>query len=221
MSTRSRPQAPKPASPESSWTNLDGLVISEATRPEAEPNSGSASGATAQADRPARGRWLRAIGTGIAVLVVALLPLRLWVAEPLRIVSDSMSETLVRGDHVLTWKLGAADQTWQRGDVISFERQGELLIKRVVGVGGDRVALRDGVLFVNGKRVDEPYTDPIDIDSVYFGPVSVPEGTVFVMGDNRRNSDDSRDYGAVPTSDVEGRVVAVIWPLGHFQTGEL
>jgi signal peptidase I len=90
---------------------------------------------------------------------------------------------------------------------------GQLMVKRVVAVGGQRVGIRDGRLVVDGKVQDEPYTDSDAIDSVYFGPVDVPAGHVFVLGDNRFGSEDSRKYGSLPLSAVEGKVLGAWWPL--------
>jgi signal peptidase I len=165
------------------------------------------------------GRFLHLLLVLTAVVVVLLVPVRLWVAEPMRITTGSMSPSLTPGQHVLTWKLDAGRHEWQPGEIVAFERGSQVFVKRVVAVGGDRVGIRDGELFVNGRRVPESYADAARIDSVYFGPVSVPAGSVFVLGDNRRNSDDSRDFGAVPTSDIEGRVVGILWPLSSFRTG--
>ncbi len=90
---------------------------------------------------------------------------------------------------------------------------GSLAVKRIVGLAGDRVAIEDGVLAVNGHLQREPYVDQSRVDSVYFGPVAVPPGDVFVMGDNRADSHDSRDYGAVPQRSLIGRVLTRLWPL--------
>jgi signal peptidase I len=80
----------------------------------------------------------------------------------------------------------------------------------VVAVGGDRVALEYAVLVVNGRPVSEPYVDHSRIDGTYFGPVTVPAGHVFVLGDNRFGSIDSRVYGPVPLDAVTGRVLGVL-----------
>ncbi len=155
----------------------------------------------------------------LAVLIAGgLLLVRLVVAEPFRIVSASMVPTLEAGDSVLVDKLSPGDDGPRRGELIVFEapRTGEITLKRVVGVGGDRVAIKDGLLVVNGRRPAEPYTDADAIDSVFFGPVRVPAGSVFVLGDNRRDSADSRTFGAVPNRDVIGVVRARIWPPGRW-----
>ena len=156
-----------------------------------------------------------------AFAVVVLVAVRLLVAEPFRVASTSMEPTLRAGDSVLVDKLAYGDDGPRRGDLVVFRAPAgdEVALKRVVGVGGDRVAIEDGLLVVNGRRPIEPYTDSEAIDSVFFGPVRVPAGAVFVLGDNRFDSDDSRDFGAVPTSDVIGRVRARIWPPGRWRWG--
>jgi signal peptidase I len=152
----------------------------------------------------------------IALAVAALLLAgRFAVAEPFAIPSDSMAPTLTRGDHVLVDKLayrGGGEPS--RGDLAVFRtpRSDEIMLKRVVAVAGQTVGIEDGVLVVDGKRPAEPYADSEAIDSVFFGPVRVPPGSVFVLGDNRRDSKDSRTLGAIPTRDLVGRARARIWP---------
>ena len=156
---------------------------------------------------------------GLAALaVVALVAVRFLVAEPFRVASTSMEPTLSAGDSVLVDKRAYGDDGPRRGDLVVFRAPADddVTLKRVVGVGGDRVAIEDGLLVVNGRRPAEPYTDPEAIDSVFFGPVRVPPGTVFVLGDNRFDSDDSRDYGPVAVGEVIGRVRARIWPPGRW-----
>jgi signal peptidase I len=176
--------------------------------------------ATRAAGDPPRARKRRtppplAIGVALIALVVVV---KLFVAEPFQIASESMEPTLRPGDQALVDKL--AGDSPRFGDLIAFHapRTGEILLKRVVAVGGDTVGLEDGVLVVDGRKVSEPYADPDAIDSVYFGPVDVRPGTVFVMGDNRANSDDSRDFGAVPTDRIIGRAVARVWPPSRWGT---
>jgi signal peptidase I len=148
-------------------------------------------------------------------LFAVLLVVRFAVAEPFSIPSDSMAPTLARGDHVVVDKLAyRGDATPRNGDVVVFRtpRTDEIALKRVVAQPGDTVGIEDGVLVVNGERRAEPYADADAIDSVYFGPVRVPRDAVFVLGDNRADSVDSRSHGPVPTGDVIGRARARIWP---------
>jgi signal peptidase I len=159
--------------------------------------------------------------TLVLVLVLVVLALRMLVVEPLRIRTTSMSPTLVAGQHVLADKVSRKDGGWRRGDVVAFRRtpQDEMLVKRIVALGGDRVGIADGRLVVNGKTVSEPYADPDRIDSVYFGPVVVPARHVFVLGDNRAESRDSRSFGAVRTTALVAKVDAVVWPLPPTRKG--
>jgi signal peptidase I len=146
------------------------------------------------------------------VAVLALIAIRVFVAEPFRIPSESMAPALQPGDQALVTKIGGAPG---RGDLVAFHapRTGEIMLKRVVAVGGDTVGLEDGVLVLNGRRPAEPYVaDPDAVDSVYFGPVRVAKGSLFVLGDNRGNSEDSRDFGTVPADRVIGRATARVWP---------
>jgi signal peptidase I len=156
----------------------------------------------------------------VLVALLLLLAARTWVAEPVRIPTSSMAATLLPGEHVLVDKVSAHVRAWRHGDVVMFRAPGtgELTVKRLVGLPGDKVAIRDGVLVVNGARVTEPYVASGAIDSVFYGPTRVPPGEVFVLGDNRRNSLDSRDYGPVPVDALEGRVMMVLWPPARMGT---
>jgi signal peptidase I len=183
--------------------------------PGAPADDGSAGVAAPAASAPAPAERRRQRPSGLAVgftLIAVLVLVRVFVAEPFRIPSESMQPTLRPGDQALVTKLDAKSP--HRGDLIAFHspQNGEVLLKRVVAVAGDSVGLEDGVLVVNGRQIREAYADPDAIDSVYFGPVKVRDGTVFVLGDNRANSDDSRDFGAVRTDSIIGRAVARVWP---------
>ncbi len=153
------------------------------------------------------------VAAGLLVLLAG--PVRVYVAEPFAIPSESMEPTLRPGDHVLVEKLSYRFDSPRRGDLVVFKTPGggTLSVKRIVGLAGDRVAIEDGVLTIDGQPQDEPYVDLRRMDSVYFGPIVVPRGEVFVLGDNRSDSTDSRDYGAVPRPSLIGRVLATLWPL--------
>ena len=149
------------------------------------------------------------------VLLVAVLALvggvRLFVVEPFYVPTASMAPTLRPGAQALASKLAYRFGSPHRGDIVvlsSPQHHSELLVKRVVGLSGQRVEVRDGVLLVDRVPQRESYVDYAMVDSTFFGPVTVPPGHVFVMGDNRSNSVDSRVFGAVPESDLLGKVFA-------------
>lgn len=146
--------------------------------------------------------------------MLALVLARAFLAEPFRIESQSMLPTLRAGDRVLVDKRAYRDALPRRGDLVAFHapRTGEVTLKRAIGLPGDTVAIEDGVLVVNGRRQSESYADPDAIDSVYFGPAAVRAGAVFVLGDNRADSTDSRDFGPVEQRDLIGRASVRIWP---------
>jgi signal peptidase I len=149
-------------------------------------------------------------------LVIVFGAVRPFVAEPFYVPSRSMLPTLKPHDRVLVAKFAYHLGKPRRGELVVFENpenRKENLIKRVVGLPGDTVAIKDAVLYVNGERIREPYVNYRLIDASYYGPVEVPKGYVFAMGDNRANSVDSRSFGAVPEKDLLGRVILRFWPL--------
>jgi signal peptidase I len=147
------------------------------------------------------------------ISLLVLIAVRVFVAEPVRIPSSSMRPTVVAGEHVLVDRLTYRLRAPRRWELVVFDLpDGQLGLKRVVGLPGDRVALRDGALVIDGRRVEEDYVDYESVDATFFGPVTVPRGQLFVLGDRRANSEDSRDFGPVPLANVVGRAVLVVWP---------
>jgi signal peptidase I len=144
--------------------------------------------------------------------------------RPYTVPTDSMRPTVVPGDRVLAEKVSESEV--HRGDVVVFKDKlwgNEPLVKRVVGVGGDVVACCDkqGRLTVNGTPVDETYLNGHGLSAQEAFKTTVARGELFMLGDNRAVSQDSRVHledaegGAVPASDVKGRVDATAWPLGR------
>lgn len=170
--------------------------------------------------RPGPPRTLLRVLVAVAIVLALLFLATRFVAEPLRVTSASMTPTFGRGDQLLVRKRLLGGILADAGDVVVFRRPGaepaagELMIKRVAAVAGDRVGVRDGRLVVNGVRVREAYVVPAEVDGTYFGPVTVPSGSVFVLGDNRADSVDSRDFGAVPVDHVVGNVLLRLWSAG-------
>lgn len=147
----------------------------------------------------------------VALMALAVVGLRAQVIEPVRVASASMAPTLNEGDVVVVNKV---DRQPARGELVILRspQNGERVLKRVVGVGGDVVAIRDAILYVNDVEMPEPYVDHESIDALYYGPVAVAAGSVLVLGDSRADSIDSRVYGQVSLRDVTGTVVARLWP---------
>jgi signal peptidase I len=140
---------------------------------------------------------------------------RPFVVEAFWIPSASMVPTLKYGDRVLVNKFIYRFTEPQRRDIIVFksvEGDGQDLIKRVVGVPGDEIAVRGGTLFVNGEPQKEPYVNKKFPDRSFYAPTTVPKDHVFAMGDNRANSQDSRVFGPVPEQNIEGEAFLRFWP---------
>jgi signal peptidase I len=162
-------------------------------------------------------------GGGVVEFLVILLVsfalvfgfVRPFVVEAFYIPSESMVPTLRIGDRVLVNKFIYRFAQPARGDIIVFESVeggGEDLIKRVVGVPGDKISVRGGRLLVNGEPQREPYVYKKYPDRSSAAPTTVPEDHVFVMGDNRANSRDSRYFGTVPEKKIEGEAFLRFWP---------
>lgn len=160
----------------------------------------------------------------LAIAVVAALVIRVFVAEVYVVPSGSMLETIQEGDRLVGEKVSYRLSEPQQGQVVTFQDPadaGTTLIKRVIAVGGQTVDLQDGQVVVDGEVLDEPYTlgkrtDPIVREASPFGtisyPFTVPDGYVWVMGDNRTNSLDSRYFGAVRVDTVTSHAVFIFWP---------
>lgn len=156
------------------------------------------------------GRLLSALAAGFVLLVVAsvagLLPVQV-----MRVASGSMAPTVATGDLVVVER-GAGPVRVRDVVVLPHPDTGTLMVKRVVALGGDEVAIEDGVLVVDSAPVCEPTIDPARLDGVWFGPVTVPDGEVFLLGDDRGESIDSRDFGTMRAAEVTGLVRIRVWP---------
>lgn len=144
------------------------------------------------------------------VLLLLVTVLRQWVVEPLIVVSDSMEPTIA--SHAVVFLYKPVDgSALPNGSVIAFRNPvGEgTALKRIIAQEGQTIAIRDAELYVDGVLVEESFVDHSRIDATYFGPVTVAAGSVFLLGDNRAASIDSRDFGAVPVSAIEGVVLSV------------
>ena len=172
--------------------------------------------------------WVSFLGM-LAVVVLITLGLRSFVFVPYEIPSGSMERTIMTGDMVFSEKVSYYFRAPERGDIVTFddpEVEGRTLIKRVIAVGGQTVDLKDGSVYVDGERLDESYTQGkpsyplshIAADADVAFPYTVPQGNLWVMGDNRTASQDSRYFGSIPASSVTGRAALIYWPIADIKT---
>lgn len=180
---------------------------------------------------------LKAVREWFTVIVVALLiafVVRGFVLQQFYISGPSMESTMFQNNRVLVNKLSYRLHEINRGDVVVFDRvttdgvevQHDDLIKRVIGLSGDTVSISQCEVFVNGKKVFEPYLNDYDLalsnlDDRCRVPemesITVEEGHLFVMGDNRPQSFDSRMFGTIDEKLVVGRAFVIIWPLNSIR----
>jgi signal peptidase I len=161
-------------------------------------------------------RLARELVIALGLAFMGSLVLNTFVAHAVSIdQGPSMQPNLYRDDHVMIEKISLNFRTPQRGDIIVVSRPGEpiSLIKRVLALPGERVEVRRGHVLINGSPLAEPWV-------TYFGgpdypATSVPRDHVFILGDNRAESRDSRMIGPVPLSEIEGRVLFIYWPPEH------
>ncbi|MBP1603050.1 MAG: lepB [Acidobacteria bacterium] len=183
----------------------------------------------------------------IVIAVVLALFMRTFVVQAFKIPTGSMEPNLLIGDHLLVNKfvfaptLSSAERTLlpmtdiRRGDIVVFkypEDPERDFIKRVIGLSGETIELKDRQIHVNGRAIQEPYAHYLprpagsaggevttgDVRERY-GPVVVPAGSVFVMGDNRDNSQDSRYWGFLPKENIKGKALMIYWSFDSSEGG--
>lgn len=134
-----------------------------------------------------------------------------------RVDGSSMMPTLKNGEFVLVNRVAYRFEPPQRGDIVVFHYPPDPqqdLIKRVIGLPGDEIEIQGGVVLVNGQPLIEPY---ISEPPLYAGRWVVPEGHLFVLGDNRNDSSDSHSWGMVPFENLVGKAVLIYWPFENLQ----
>jgi signal peptidase I len=180
-------------------------------------------------DRRALGCLIEVVETVVLTAIIFVV-LQTFVAQPFQVQQVSMMNTIQDGQYILVDKLTPRFDGYHRGDIIVFSppanaevEAGKPYIKRIVGVGGDTVSLKDGHVFVNGVELNEPYLydapDGPAQPTTAHGPQdtwTIPDGQLFVMGDHRERSSDSRDFGPIDLSSVVGRAWLRYWPLTDF-----
>ncbi len=201
---------------------------------QAQTSEAPAAANTAPPAKPRRGEGAWETLRSLLMVLAGVLCIRTFIAEATVIPTGSMEKTIMVGDHVFLNKLLYGPQlpytSWRvpplrtihHGDIIAFRypvNPSVMYVKRVIAVGGDMVEVRDKSVYVDGRKIDDPHAyyqagsegqltmSPRD----RYGPATVPKGKVFVMGDNRDRSYDSRFWGFVDDNEVEGRAMVIYW----------
>ncbi len=245
-SAQDEPDRPSPGDAyESSRADVVVTRTQPAVEPRVGP-AGSHRLTKGKKDKP-KGRlsFLRELPVLLLVAFVLALLIKTFLVQAFYIPSASMENTLQVGDRVLVNKLVYRFHPPRRGDVIVFEDPNPIpephrnpvsafvhwlteglgvssnpekdFIKRVIALPGETIEIQEGRVFIDGKRVREPYLNP-QKDLSSFGPQKIPQGKLFVMGDNRANSNDSRrGLGLIPIDKVVGRAFVIIWPPSRLQ----
>ena len=159
---------------------------------------------------------LRELFPSLFAALILVIVIKTFIAQLFWIPSRSMEPVLLINDRIIVTKFSYWDKEPQRGDIIVFrfpKDTSKHLVKRVIGLGGENICIRDNKVYINGTLLDEPYIKNEKYQD--FGPVVVPNGHYFVLGDNRDSSEDSRSWGYVPARLVVGKVQYRYWPLSR------
>ncbi|WP_409341554.1 signal peptidase I [Paenibacillus sp. MBLB4367] len=176
-----------------------------------------------QTDKPSKrtAKWRRELrdwGVSLSVAVVSALLIQNFAFAQTEVRNVSMQSTLYEGQRLIEDKITYRFGHPNRGDIVIIQgpESEQRLIKRVIGLPGDVVDMKDGQVYVNGNRLEEPYARGATYSKGLALPYAVPDDKLFVMGDNREHSTDSRELGPIALSSVEGRAVFRIWPPHTF-----
>lgn len=160
-------------------------------------------------------KWIKDILPYIIIIVIALL-IRTFLVTLVRVDGTSMDPTLKNNDIIVLKKY---DKKYQYGDIVILNYMDTKLVKRIIGLPGEHIKVANGKLYVNGKKVDDPYSQLTnDFYLENLGYDKIPKGYYFVMGDNRKASSDSRMIGLIKESDILGTVSFRIFPFNHIGT---
>ncbi|MDJ0691296.1 MAG: signal peptidase I [Xenococcaceae cyanobacterium MO_188.B32] len=166
--------------------------------------------------------WQQVRENGLTLIIAVVLAflIRVFIAEPRYIPSDSMFPTLQQGDRLVVEKVSYYFHSPMRGDLVVFQPPNQLqmqgyeknqaFIKRTIALGGDIISVQNGVVYVNNESLTENYIAELPLYNLL--PLQVPEGTIFVMGDNRNNSNDSHIWGFLPETNIIGHAVFRFFP---------
>src|SRR6202047_5183952 len=182
-------------------------------------HSGPATPPPDQAQVPQLRRELRSWTRDLAVALGLALVIIIFLYQPVKVEGTSMAPLLSDQERIFINKFVYRFEPIQRRDVVVFWYpldHSKSFIKRVIGLPGENVEIRQGIVYVNGRAIDEPYVPAQYEDMSDYGPVRVPKDSSFVMGDHRISSNDSRVFGCGASQFIYGRAVFAYWPVDHF-----
>lgn len=193
------------------------VTTSQAERRRTGAKAGSHASEAGKKRRTLLGMVIEIVVIVAAAFAIAML-VQFFLIKPFTIHQISMKPTLEEGDRILLNRLVYHFRDPKSGDVVVFHspvNDDEDLVKRVVAVAGDRVAIRDGSLYVNGVALDETYLLEENFRGEY-PETTISQGQVFVMGDNRNHSGDSRLFGPINVDSIIGGAFVIYWPIRHW-----
>jgi signal peptidase I len=159
--------------------------------------------------------WTRDLAVGLGLILAVIV----FLYQPVKVEGTSMAPLLSDQERIFINKFVYRFEPIERGDVVVFWYpldKSKSFIKRVIGLPGEIIELRGGRLYVNGKESKEIYIPSSYLDGSSYGPMTIPEGNYFVMGDHRDSSNDSRVFGPVGRPYIYGKAVFAYWPVDHF-----
>ncbi len=164
------------------------------------------------------GKSLREIFKTIIISIIVTLFITTFIAQITQIKGRSMEPSLVNGERIINVKFVYKIEEPKRGEVVIFKPPfptKETYIKRIIGLPGEKVEIREGYVYINDKLLKEPYITNRSHDN--WGPKIIPPDMYFVLGDNRVNSSDSRVWGFLPKKNIIGKAILIFWPLNKLK----
>ena len=160
-------------------------------------------------------KFIKEIYPYLIVLVIVIL-VKQFIVSPIQVNGDSMYDTLYNNDIMILNKLAYKFNDIERFDIVVINYEGRHLIKRVIGLPGDKIKIEDNKLYINDEYVEEPYLSSFTITENYELSTVIPTNYYFVLGDNRSVSLDSRNLGLFSKNQIEGKASLTIFPFGRF-----
>ena len=163
--------------------------------------------------------FIKEISVYVIIILIIIL-LKMYVISPIRVNGTSMDPTLENGDIMILNKIGYRITKIKRFDIVVIKYKDELLIKRVIGLPGEKIKYVNNTLYVNGKKLDEEFdkTYTYNFSLKEIGSTTVPDNSYFVLGDNREVSKDSRSIGFIDREDIVGKSSLTLFPFNRFGT---